>query len=383
MSFSIAPKGASESIPTVNARTNLTSSQAESRARAIAMLSAQGSPSSANAPSADAINAAVTKAPETPTAATPRNNETPTDSQVEASSSETPSEAASEQTIEASNSSETPDSSTTSTTTPEKDSLSSQYAQLARKEKALRAKMQEIKAKEDAFKTREQAIEQQYSQKLQESQKAWRDKLSQDPLSVMQETGLTYEQLTEKFLNAPNQQDSALKSTIEELRNEIKSLRDSQEKTTKGLEESQTQAYNQAINQMKTEAKKLVFSDDNYEMVKETNSINDVVELIEETFKKDGTLLTVEEAAQAVEDYLVEEALKLTKIKKLQARLKTPASSGGTAQTLKTVQQSNGQTEQGKQPTTQTMKTLTNSVGSTRQLSARERAMLAFKGELK
>jgi hypothetical protein len=73
-----------------------------------------------------------------------------------------------------------------------------------------------------------------------------------------------------------------------------------------------------------------------------------------------------------VEDYLVDEAVKLANIGKIKKRLSTaPAVPAKTEK----------QTPTNKQP--QTMKTLTNATASTRQLSARERALLAFKGELK
>jgi hypothetical protein len=93
------------------------------------------------------------------------------------------------------------------------------------------------------------------------------------------------------------------------------------------------------------------------------------VELIERTFKQYGVLLSVEDAAKQVEDYLVEEAFKLTKLKKIQQRL---------APAQKPVE---AKLEPQKQP--QTLKTLTNAVSSSGRVSVRERAIAAFKGQLK
>ena len=134
-------------------------------------------------------------------------------------------------------------------------------------------------------------------------------------------------------------------------------------------ENQQTDAYKQAITQIRSDTKKLVTASEEFEAIANTNSVDDVVELIERTFKQDGTLLTVEEAAKQVEDYLVEEAFKLTKLKKIQQRL-------ATAQ-----KPAEPKLEPTKQP--QTMKTLTNAVSSPGKLSVRERAIAAFKGELK
>lgn len=108
-----------------------------------------------------------------------------------------------------------------------------------------------------------------------------------------------------------------------------------------------------------------------FETIKQTNSVSDVVDLITATYEKDGILLSVEEAAKEVEDYLVDEAMKLTRIGKIKQRL--------AASTTAKVSQ-----EQTPAPKKQTqMKTLTNAASTTRQLSAKERAILAFRGELK
>ncbi len=99
----------------------------------------------------------------------------------------------------------------------------------------------------------------------------------------------------------------------------------------------------------------------------------DVVDLIEKTFKEDGILLTEDEAAQQVEDYLTEEAYKLANLKKIQKRLQTSSASTSTSATPA----KSAETPKQSQP----MKTLTNAVGTSRQLTSKERAILAFKGE--
>lgn len=83
--------------------------------------------------------------------------------------------------------------------------------------------------------------------------------------------------------------------------------------------------------------------------------------------------MSVEEAAQEVEDYLADEAWKLAQTKKIKSRY-----SNSSATNENTGKQSPSPNQQ-QQP----MKTLTNNVSSTRKLSARERALLAFEGKLK
>lgn len=255
---------------------------------------------------------------------------------------------------------------------PKEDPLSSQYAILARKEKALRAKVQ---AQEASFKAQAEALaarEEAYKAKEAEYQNGFisKDRITQDPLTVLTELGVSYDQLTQLILNPPAQQDPATKMAVQKMQEEIKRLEKAQEDTRKSYQDQQTQAYQQAVNQIRSEVKQLVSSDETFETIRETNSSEDVVDLIERTFKEEKILLTPQEAAQMVEDHLLEEALKLTKLKKIQSKL-TPAPAAPKSP------------ENPKQPQQQTMKTLTNSVGSSRQLSARERALLAFKGELK
>lgn len=249
--------------------------------------------------------------------------------------------------------------------------LSPQYAVLARKEKALRAKAQAqeqaFKAKEEAFLAREASLKAKEAE--YQSNYISKDKLKTDAWSVLSELGYTYEQLTQAALNQ-SQESPAQRAAIQALKDEINSLREETKKTQSTYQEQQTQAYKQAVNQIRQDATQLVKADPiTYEAISKSNSINDVVELIEQTFKEDGVLMSVEEAANEVENYLIEESLKCAqfeKVKKLQ-----PAAAQTQPQADKPAQQQ------------QPQKTLTNGMGASRQLSARERAILAFKGERK
>ncbi len=244
--------------------------------------------------------------------------------------------------------------------------LSKQYAIIARKEKALRAKMQEVKAKELDIATREQALQSQPKASIDESKFISLEKLQADPISTLLRAGINYEQITQLMLNQP-QVDPATKFMLDEMKAEIKRLNDAQENSNKKYSDQQSNQYKQAVNQIKNEATALVSNDPAFEMIKETGSVSDVVQLIEDTFKADGILLSVEDAAREVEEYLVEQAAKFSKLKKIQQKLAPPKQEAPKSQDPKQQQQ---------------MKTLTNAVGTSRQLSAKERAILAFKGEL-
>jgi len=247
--------------------------------------------------------------------------------------------------------------------------LSAQYAQLARKEKAIRDKAQGVKAQEVAFAAEKAAWAAEKAELA--AFKAQIDRLDKEPLAVMAERGITYDKLTEQALNQPSAEESAMMGELKAMRAEIAALKGESETNRKSAVDQQTRAYQQAVAQIAKDAKALIDSDAAYETIKATDSTKDVVELIERTFKEDGTLLTIEEAAIAVEEYLVEEGLKFARLNKIQQKLK-PA----TPPVAEAAPKTQGATTQ------QPIKTLTNAHGASRQLTAKERAVLAFKGEL-
>jgi hypothetical protein len=242
--------------------------------------------------------------------------------------------------------------------------LSSQYAALARKERALRQREQQLKIKEAQLpkEDKQPALPQTDLSKFVD-----RERLVKDPFTVLNELGLTYEQLTELALNGPSQENMTMNNELRALREELKALKGDTESTKKTIAEQNELQRKQAITQLKAETARLVKASPEFETIKATNSISDVVELIERTFDEDGYLMTVEEAAHEVEDFLTEEALKLARLSKIQQKLApkaAPVSSSTVA------------------PQQQGMKTLTNSVSTSKPMSARERAILAMQGKL-
>lgn len=251
---------------------------------------------------------------------------------------------------------------------------SSQMAIIARKERALRAQKQQ---QDTAFKAREQAIaakEAELALKAQEYNSGYIPKasLKQAALEALSSDPQFYEEMTQQVINNQTPLDPRVSSFINKQTEQIKALEAKLEAQEKGQADQQTSAYQAAVSQIRSDVKALVSSDPNFETVKSTGSVNDVVELIEQTYKEEQRLLSVEEATQMVEDYLIDEAVKLANIGKIKKRLSAAPATPAKAEK---------QTPNTKQP--QTMKTLTNATASTRQLGAKERAILAFKGELK
>jgi len=229
--------------------------------------------------------------------------------------------------------------------------LSPQYAALARKEAAVRTREKDLQAKEAAFKANESELN---------TLKAFKAKLQESPLDALNELGITYDQLVEQAVNQPNPE---MKSVKDELK-AIKEAQAKQEESAKARETAQREA---AVSQIRHDAEALVESDPNFATVKEAGATEDVVDLIVRTFDESGKLLTVEEAATAIENEYLEEAMKITSFTKVKAKL--------TPQVVEASKE--------KQPQATGIKTLTNTMTSNRPLTARERAIMAFKGELK
>ncbi len=243
------------------------------------------------------------------------------------------------------------------------------FAQIARQEKALRAKAHQqnlaLKQREDALKAREAALEAPKPVQQDFSNYIPKDRIKQDALGVLEEAGISWDDLTNQAINrAPT--DIRVTNTIARLEQKIAQLEEANQNSQKTYQEQQTAQYQAAIKQIKNDAKQLVYTDPEFETIKSMNAVKDVVDLIEQTYKKDGIVLSVEEAAKEVENYLVEEAMKITQIEKIKKRM---AAANASRPASETKTQDPKQTQ---------MKTLTNAVSSTRPLTARERAINAM-----
>lgn len=226
--------------------------------------------------------------------------------------------------------------------------LSPQFVALAKQEQRLQKELQRLKAEQEAF-------------EKQKSNYVSRELLQADPLSALNELGLTYDKLTELQLSQqnpdPNQQ------TLEQLEKLKTQLEERLSSFDQKLADRDKQAYEAAVGQIRRDVQLLVDSDPNFETIKASGEIGAVVELIEKVFHKEGQILSVEEAAKLVEDALVdresERVQNLLKVQKLKSRLGIPEKT-----------QEEQEVQQQPQPT------LSNSQSVNRPLTARERAIM-------
>lgn len=254
------------------------------------------------------------------------------------------------------------------------EAVSPQLAMLARQQKAAREAQRTFLAQKQAF-AQEKAQLEALKAEIDQA-KAWKSKLAQDPYSVMLEAGLTSDQVAAKMLQQPDPRDQQLLL----LQQEIQALKNTQEQSSNKFTEIEKQQYENAKTQIRKDVTRLVTSDEAFETIKAMDAAEAVVELIEQSYLETGDLLDPMDAAREVEEYLMEEAFKIAKLKKIQSKLYP-------AQAVEDQQQQVVQQQQLIQQTQKpSMNTLSNRMAQTTTKpmtgkDRRERAIAAFLGK--
>lgn len=214
-----------------------------------------------------------------------------------------------------------------------------------------------------AFQQERQAFERDKQEFLAKSGRAeLEQKLRTNALSTLQELGVTYDQLTQEILASQGQAPSP---EIQALKDEIKALKQGVDQTLASKEAENEKAV---LAQMRRNVEKLSYSGDDFELIRESKSFDDVVDLIHRTYKETGEVMTEDEAMKLVEAELLEDLKRIAKTKK--AKGITPEDQGQIP-------------TQDKPPAQAGMKTLTNKDQARASLDRKQRAMLAFQGQLR
>ena len=200
------------------------------------------------------------------------------------------------------------------------DQFASKFAALSRKEKALRDRESEYESK---FEEMERRLHD-YESRDQEPEVDWEHMLRNDPLRALEEAGLGYDKLTELALNdgklTPDMQLAAMR---QELENDYQRKFEELENRLNVKEQSEAESYYDAVQEnFQDEIVGVVQSNpEKYELVQASEADGLIYDVIEEHYNETGRVLDIEEAADAVESYLEEEAGKLMKLRKISGRL--------------------------------------------------------------
>lgn len=204
--------------------------------------------------------------------------------------------------------------------TEQTDQFSKKFAALSRREKDIRTKEQEYEQKLADLQAKYDSVAPKQEEVNEEETLPLEYRLKRNPLKTLEELGFGYEKLTELALNdgklPPEMQMKLMK---EELESDYKKKFEALEEklTAKELQE-QEQKYDAVVNNFKSEIKELVASDtETYELINASDSQDLVFDIISQHYEETNRILPIEEAAQAVEQHLVEEFGKYSNLKKL------------------------------------------------------------------
>jgi len=223
--------------------------------------------------------------------------------------------------------------------------LSPQLAALAKEKRALQLQRAEL----DKAKAELEALKGNGAPDLEHE-------LKSNPLGTLQKLGITYDQLTEAVLQDPQNLE------LEKLRAEIAQIKEGFNQT---LAQRDTLAKEQVKREIAMDAQRLAAEGADYETVRETGSFPLVAEFIEQYFNETGQLMDTAEALELAEKVLFEEkANEFAKLSKVRSKIAPQP-----APQLQTGQRQ--------------MRTLTSRDNATQPLSARQRAIAAFNGQLK
>lgn len=203
---------------------------------------------------------------------------------------------------------------------PQDDKFASRFAALSRKEKQLRERERQMEQRMQELENKYKSEEEQVSK-----YKSIPDRLKKEPLKVLEEYGLTPQQLAEMMLNDGkptfemmlSDKEKAFKSELDEIRKKL------EEKEQKEQEDN----YNQILTNFKKEIAGFVNDNKNeYELIVANDAVDLVYEVIEQHHADtkeesgEGEILDTKKACEYVEQYLLEEAkrhLSLNKVKGL------------------------------------------------------------------
>lgn len=195
---------------------------------------------------------------------------------------------------------------------------SAQFAALAKREKAL--VLREKAAKDEAAAVAERLAR-------AETYEARKAKASEDPLSVLGELGLTFEQLTAAVLKQgePPTADDRVAKLEARLEAEAKARADGEAAAKAQAEAMSKHQLEAAVAGFKNQISGFVKENtEKYEMIAAEDASELVFDVIDENYNKTGKLMTVEAASDMVEEYLFGEAKKRLAASKKLAGLFAP-----------------------------------------------------------
>ena len=194
---------------------------------------------------------------------------------------------------------------------PERPDFSRQFAALARKERAIRQKEQEMA---NFAKQREQF--EGTSTRLADLQRLAKE----NPAKLLGELGINYDELTQQVINEGNPtEEQQLRLENEKLQARLGKLEEVYDKQRQQAEQAQVSA---ARTQLVDNIKNFVDDSSTFEMVQHHDAYGLVAQVMQEHYNTTKEVLEYGDAAKLVEDHFMAEAERYLGSKKLQDRFR-------------------------------------------------------------
>lgn len=206
------------------------------------------------------------------------------------------------------------------------------FAALSRKEKEQRARDKAFADEKKAFEKMKADLQADYDARKAELAGKYIDpeEFKKDPVGLYKKQGLTFEQLAERVMNDGKAgSGEVLSDTEKRLQAKIEAMEAklaAKETAEKAKEEEDKQKkFEDTLNSFKTQLTEFCNKEGDYELIRANDAVGLVYEVIEEHHEKTkdengvGIILSNKEAADAVENYLLEEAKKQLKLNKVKA----------------------------------------------------------------
>lgn len=209
--------------------------------------------------------------------------------------------------------------------TPKPGDGANRFAFLAKKEAALVRQRQELKAQMEAINSQKSELDK-LRQEI-ESVKSRRSSYKTNPMSALEDAGLSYKEITDYILNnqqiSPEQKLAALEEKFESKIQAMERQREEERRLYEERAEQERLAREQAtIAEFKTEIGSYVSKHkDTYELTHLYDSSDLVYDTVEAYYDQSGKVLSIPEACDLVEKYLEKQVEKSLQTKKLSSRL--------------------------------------------------------------
>lgn len=197
---------------------------------------------------------------------------------------------------------------------PKDEKFASKFAAISRQEKRL-------KEQERTFKASMAAKERELADKAANIGKDMipRARIKQEALEVLKEEGITLQMLADMILNdGKPTQDMVFNQKEKEIRDEIASLRKEREEEKRLAQEEKN---SQALHAFKTEISDYTKNNPEYELIRANDASELVYEVIEQHHSETGEILDIKKAADAVEEHLLDDAVKHVNVEKVKKKM--------------------------------------------------------------